>query len=270
MKSSVRLVALLCLMRLAAVAEAQTCNPNIPASTPTTDFVDHGDGTVTHTRTGLMWKRCVEARVWNGATCTGTAGGLSWVGALKRAVMASTAGYTDWRLPNIKELESIVEDQCTGPSVNATIFPNTPASSFWSASSVASYSRSAWYVNFNGGDAYNYLKSNGHLVRLVRTGESFAAFDSSNPAPQCSLSASPSRVRRGQSSVLTTICVPAATSWTWTGGSCAGTTAASCTVSPSTTTAYGVTGTNNFGSSTAEATVRVTTSIAPILNILLD
>jgi len=50
---------LLCLWFLPA--GAQICNDAITASTPTSDFTLHGDGTATHVPTGLMWKRCAEA-----------------------------------------------------------------------------------------------------------------------------------------------------------------------------------------------------------------
>lgn len=90
-------------------------------------------------------------------------------------------------------------------------------------------------------------------------------------APICQLSASPTRIARGGVSVLTASCVPAATSYSWQGGSCAGTTVSQCTVSPAVSTAYQVTGSNAQGSDTASARVQVGGSdITPILMLLLD
>lgn len=55
----------------------QTCNSNIPESTPTSRFTDNGNGTVTDTKTGIMWKRCAEGQIWTGSTCSGTAAGYT-------------------------------------------------------------------------------------------------------------------------------------------------------------------------------------------------
>jgi len=169
--------ALTCLPGLAVPLHAQTCNANIPESTPTVEFTDHGDGTVTHSRTGLMWKRCAEGQAWSAGTCTtGLASYATWTAALLAARNANFANHTDWRLPNYKELESIVEDKCYSPSVNASIFPSTPVSLFWSASAVASDSGYAWGVNFYSGTLGLYKDFAGQ-VRLVRSGQSFGAFD---------------------------------------------------------------------------------------------
>jgi hypothetical protein len=83
----------------------------------------------------------------------------------------------------MKELESIVEDQCFSPSINSNIFPNTPASVFWSASAYAYYSSGAWLVSFGSGLAYGSDKSGAYQVRLVRSGQSFASFDSFDTVP---------------------------------------------------------------------------------------
>ena len=87
----------------------------------------------------------------------------------------------------------------------------------------------------------------------------------------CTLSARPGVTRAGHPSTLTALCVPAATSYNWTGGTCAGTTASTCSVTPTVTTAYGVTGTNSNGSGSASATVTVkAVDLTPILMLLLD
>jgi uncharacterized delta-60 repeat protein len=91
-------------------------------------------------------------------------------------------------------------------------------------------------------------------------------------APSCTLSAMPAHIPpTGRSSTLTPTCTPAATSYSWTGGTCQGTTASTCTVTPTMTTPYSVTGTNSYGSSTASATVTVkSVDLTPILMLLLD
>lgn len=138
---------------------------------------------VQHTPTGLIWKRCAEGQTWDGTTCTGTATTYTWQDAFARvdAVNAGTAGenlgQTDWRIPNINELKSIVEQGCYNPAINPTPFPNTPASYFWSASPSTSYSDYAWDVYFLNGDDYWDGRSGAFHVRLVRAGQSFLNFD---------------------------------------------------------------------------------------------
>ena len=76
----------------------------------------------------------------------------------------------------------------------------------------------------------------------------------SSSGATCTLSANPASIRPGESSLLTADCSPAATSYVWS-GACAGSTGATCAVSPLTTTTYTVTGSNASGSATARATV---------------
>ncbi|MBK9442252.1 MAG: putative Ig domain-containing protein [Comamonadaceae bacterium] len=67
-----------------------------------------------------------------------------------------------------------------------------------------------------------------------------------NP-PVCTLSATPPTVRRNGTSILTATCIPAASTDSWTGDPCTGTSASSCTVSPRAATTYTVTVTNYSG-----------------------
>jgi hypothetical protein len=82
-------------------------------------------------------------------------------------------GATDWRMPTVKELESIADFGRFMPSVDPTYFPNTPYSSyFWSASAYASGSSNAWNVDFGVGNAhYSGSKSYAGQARLVRAGQ---------------------------------------------------------------------------------------------------
>ena len=171
-----QLIAALALALAAAAQAQQSCNSAVPATTPATDFSDAGNGTVLHAPTGLIWMRCAQGQQWSGGTCSGNPGSYTWQQALQAAKAANdgagTAGKTDWRLPNVKELQSIVEQRCYYPAINTEIFPNAPASYFWSASAYAYSSDSAWYVYFYYGYAYGYgFKSYGFQVRLVRAGQ---------------------------------------------------------------------------------------------------
>ena len=155
-----------------ASAWAQTCQPNIRETTPASQFVvDAAKGTVLDKKTGLMWKRCAEGQ--SGAECSnGSYSTHDWAGALMQAESSAYSGYNDWRLPNSKELESIVEEKCYGPAINAAVFPNAPSGRHWSGSPNAYGSGGAWYVLFSNGYSYgDGDRGNAGAVRLVRGGQ---------------------------------------------------------------------------------------------------
>ncbi|EKA4523125.1 DUF1566 domain-containing protein [Vibrio cholerae] len=95
----------------------------ITATTPSEDFTDHGDGTVTHHKTGLMWQRCELGQSWDGSTCIGSSTRFSYADALLQAKQNTLAGVNDWRMPNEKELFSIYEVRCSEGD-NIQLFPN--------------------------------------------------------------------------------------------------------------------------------------------------
>ena len=121
----------------------QDCTSSIPASTPDARLIENDDGTVRDTLTGLHWKQCLEGL--SGYQCeVGNALMFDWQNALERPGIVNSnggfAGYTDWRLPNIKELFSIVERRCSIPSLNLNRFPN-PSNS----DSSRSAPRRSWF-----------------------------------------------------------------------------------------------------------------------------
>ncbi|MCK9532836.1 MAG: DUF1566 domain-containing protein [Gammaproteobacteria bacterium] len=167
---------------------AVTCaneNSAVAETTATADFTDNGNGTVTDTRTGLVWMRCSLGQTWDGSTCIGTAGFYTWQAALQAALdinsgasdvdgddAAGYAGASDWRLPNRNELGSIVERRCWYPAINAALFPKTPVSYFWSSSPYAGSPNNAWIVYFDFGHTNNpNIKDYTNRVRLVRAGQ---------------------------------------------------------------------------------------------------
>ena len=154
------------------ISQAVQCQNNLSPSNPNAVYQDHGNGTVTDTRTGLMWKQCSEGQNWHLGTCSGTSSPFTWSQALARAEAATFAGYADWRVPNVKELSSLVEDCRAEPAINDALFPSAPSSHFWSASpdAVAYRSDLAWSVFFNDGYAYSLHRSYSYHVRLVRGG----------------------------------------------------------------------------------------------------
>ena len=167
-----RLVAVTSLALFAPWAAAQTCVAGIQASNPASVYVvDSANGTVTDTRTGLMWDRC--ARGLSGVGCaTGTASTFTWQAALNAAAtIGAYKGYNDWRLPNLRELHSLVEECRLNPSINEFTFPNTPAWFFWSGSPSAGVATFAWFVGFSGGNVGIGDRSSAFQVRLVRAGQ---------------------------------------------------------------------------------------------------
>jgi hypothetical protein len=165
-----RLLAIVILVLSGTGHAAQTCRDDIRATAPDSRYQDNGNGTVTDRATGLIWKQYAEGR--SGAGCaTGSAQTFTWQAALQHAEAAVFAGSSLWRLPNKNELASLVERRCDFPAINATFFPNTPSSWFWSSSPSANYSGGAWDVHFGGGLVAYDGKDGTLYVRLVRAGQ---------------------------------------------------------------------------------------------------
>ncbi|MCX9460504.1 Lcl C-terminal domain-containing protein [Vibrio cholerae] len=166
-------IALSTLLLAANVQASSLCagseNTAITATTPSADFSDNGDGTVTHHSTGLIWQRCSLGQSWDGTDCTGSATTFTWQQALAAAAQDALAGFSDWRLPNKNELASIVEYRCYQPTINNQQFPHTPSAWYWSSSPDARGGFFAWLVYFfSGGVGRDYADYNDVHVRLVR------------------------------------------------------------------------------------------------------
>ena len=130
------------------------------------------DGTeVTDGRTGLIWRRCAEGMIATGGSCTGTASTFTHEQAMVRARDQATSTGVAWRLPNVKELASIVDRSKGNPAIDGVAFPVTPVNGFWSSSPNVGNASYAWYVNFHDGYVYNYSRVNSNYVRLVRAGQ---------------------------------------------------------------------------------------------------
>jgi len=138
-----------------------TCDPS---------FTNNGDGTITDNCTGLMWKRCSEGMTYNVVTgaCDGSATTYTWENALTQCEGLIFAGYSDWRLPNIKELMSIVDYQNYNPSINTTYFPANGNGNYWSATTYVYNTSYAWRVYFGYASVDGSNKTYGNYVRCVR------------------------------------------------------------------------------------------------------
>ena len=141
----------------------------------------NGDGTVTDPTTGLTWMQCAKGQTWDGTTCTGTASNYTFDQANALTGTVTFAGQSDWRLPNIRELQTIVDRSVSNPAIDAGAFPATPSSHFWSGSPYAGDSNNAWYVNFDRGNAGYGSRGNHNGVRLVRGGQSLGLLDIARP-----------------------------------------------------------------------------------------
>ena len=139
------------------------------------------DGTVADSKTKLMWKRCPEGYSYNSTNNICSKSGTiayTWTNALNGPATVNVTGfpnaeglpnYKNWRLPNIKELHSIIEDQCWNTAVNETVFPSTVEVDFlWSNSPSATAAGSSWCIDLMYGEMTAGLRSDTHGVRLVR------------------------------------------------------------------------------------------------------
>ncbi len=120
----------------------------------TNAFSNNGDGTVSDLATGLTWQQT------NGEQSSGDYQ-FNWEEALSYCESLSLASDSDWRLPNIKELQSIVDYTSTDPALDTSVFtfnqaPNT-GPFFWSSTTHGDNTSSADYMCF--GPCWNYTLS---------------------------------------------------------------------------------------------------------------
>lgn len=163
-----KLIPIITLLSIVAPAAlAQVCDQKVVQTTPSKDFVLNDNGTVTHKKTGLVWMRCAVGSIFDGSTCIGSGNTYNWEEAFDVADSTTYANESDWRLPTIDELTSIVEAQCTAPSVNQAVFPHAPMEYLWSASRSPISDTGALQLNSSLGLAVNGARINPHNVRLV-------------------------------------------------------------------------------------------------------
>lgn len=128
------------------------------------NYTDNGDGTITDNRTGLMWLK--DANDFASGTT------MTWEAAISSCEAVFVyAGYDDWRLPNVKELFSIVRFEGAAPFINQTAFLSTVSSYYWTSTTYVPTDTYAMIVSFIfGGGVFYGNKTSNYYVRPVRGG----------------------------------------------------------------------------------------------------
>ncbi len=126
---------------------------------------------------GIMVQDNVTQLIWEVKTDDGGVqdkdNTYNWNAAIAYCEDLPLGGYNDWRLPSREELRSIVDYSIPypGPTIDTSYFPNTVSSYYWSSTTYASSTGSAWHVYFSSGlDNYSH-KSYSRYVRCVRGGQ---------------------------------------------------------------------------------------------------
>jgi hypothetical protein len=129
--------------------------------------------TVTDNLTGLIWSK--------NANLAGTT--KTWSEALTYCNELSLGGYSDWRLPNVKELQSLINWQFDNPALSNdagtgqwttgsdSSFINVKSNEYWSSTTYANYTSNACFVNLGFGDTDDRDKGDGYYVWPVRGGQ---------------------------------------------------------------------------------------------------
>jgi len=123
------------------------------------DFVrDTNTNIVTDSLTGLQWQDDT------------TPSAMTWQGAIDYCEALTMGGKSDWRLTNINELNSLVDDTTYSPVISA-IFQNTISYRYWSSTTNAGHTSYTWVVNFYNGSQSRSVKTDSDYVRCVRAGQ---------------------------------------------------------------------------------------------------
>jgi len=127
-------------------------------ASPMHHFTNNGNGTITDTDTGLIWQQAEIASKTN------------WEWALAYAAGLSLGSNSDWRLPNIKELQSLNDETLVAPSLDTNYFPGATSSRYWSSTSMHGTTNEAWFLDCQYGVTSYADKTTNLLARCVRGG----------------------------------------------------------------------------------------------------
>jgi len=133
---------------------------------PDPRFTDNGDRTLTDQLTGLVWTRDANP----------TGGFKTWKQALESIKTLNSGkylGHDDWRLPNVNELESLVNKQSDLAAwLNSQGFHGVQRDDYWSSSTYAAYTKCAWSVGMYSGIVAGHGKADAGYIWPVRRGPS--------------------------------------------------------------------------------------------------
>ena len=124
---------------------------------PTQQFIDNGDGTVTDITTWLMWSK------------ENVGGKGNWEKSDKACRELRLAGHKDWRMPARWELLTLVDDTRYKPAIDTGFFPDTENDWYWTGTEFKGDPSCAWVVGFDGGGADYNRRSSDAFVRAVRS-----------------------------------------------------------------------------------------------------
>jgi len=111
-------------------------------------------------RTGLEWQQTVQQQP------------VTWADALAACVHLEYGGHGDWRLPEIQELASLVDDRVEDPAADATAWDGVPNNPFWTFTGVSGVAANAWTVSFRDGSVSHRERDRpGAWGRCVRSPE---------------------------------------------------------------------------------------------------
>jgi hypothetical protein len=148
----------LCAVAMVAVIPPTPADASAPGGRYVVTNGGTSSGTVYDSKTRLTWQQTTSSIPYTRADAKTYCAGVG-----------SSLGGTGWRLPTLKELQSLVDySQTTPPMIDSTAFPGTPSDFFWSASPLAGSSSGAWDVYFGNGQTGFCGVSGTFNVRCVR------------------------------------------------------------------------------------------------------
>jgi hypothetical protein len=163
-------------------------------------FEDNGDGTITDLNTRLVWEKKVagdsvanpanlhdadNAHIWSDDLGFVQLTLWDWLDDVNAEGGTGFAGHDDWRIPNAKELQSIIDYEVSSPAAGSiwdsgtcsscTIITDptcscTASADYWSSTTRIANPTQAWAVGFQNGDIVQRSKTSSNRVRAVRGG----------------------------------------------------------------------------------------------------
>jgi hypothetical protein len=131
---------------------------------PSPRFTDHGNGTVTDNLTGLMWVKAPHSLV-------GNSGSMTWANAIDFCNGLTHAEQSDWRLPNVRELLSLICYQHDFPALPWGHPFTIRIDSYWSSTAIAATTDRAWIMETQKGYTIYGDKTLSKYVWPVRSGQ---------------------------------------------------------------------------------------------------